>query len=239
MASFYFFDSLTSTMDEARAKALEGIEDESVVIAFQQSHGRGRRGRSWESIPGNLYFTYITYLDIPLSQAPQLSLVACVGIGEELRLNLPPTSSLTYKWPNDLLLNTKKVSGILLETFHFPAEKKIGYLIGCGINLTTYPQDTRYPATSFQNEGMYLCLEEVLHGIISSVQRYIVLWRKEGFVPIHSLWMKEAANLEKKVTLDLQGKKQIGTFKGIDEEGALILATSQGIVKVNAGEILR
>ncbi len=239
MASFYFFDSLTSTMDEARARVLEGIEDGSVIIALQQSQGRGRRGRVWESIPGNLYFTYITYLGVPLSEAPQLSLVACVAVGEELRLNLPPTSVLTYKWPNDLLLNKKKVGGLLLEAIHIPNEKKIGYLIGGGINLKSYPQETRYPATSFENEGMYLCLEEVLHGVVASIQHYISLWRGRGFAPIQSLWMKEAANLEKKITVDLQGKTQEGIFKGIDEEGALMLVSSQGLVKVNAGEILR
>ena len=239
MVSFYFFDSLTSTMDEARARALEGIEDGSVIIALQQSQGRGRRGRVWESIPGNLYLTYITYLDVPLSGAPQLSFVSCVAVGEELRPFLPPTNILTYKWPNDLLLNEKKVGGLLLEAVHIPDEKKIGYLIGCGINLRSYPQETHYPATSFQNEGMYLCLEEVLHGVVSSIQQYISLWRKEGFTPIHTLWMKEAANLEKKITVDLQGKIQEGVFKGIDGEGALILATPQGVVKVNTGEILR
>ena len=239
MTSFYYFDTLSSTMDEARTRALKGAAEDSVIVALQQSQGRGRRGRVWESLPGNLYFTYITYLDVSLSEAPQLSLVACVAVGEELRSLLPPTDALAYKWPNDLLLNEKKVGGLLLESVPIPGKNEIGYLIGCGLNLKNYPQQMRYPATSFQNEGVYLSLEEVLHRIVASFHRYIVLWRKEGFAPIQSLWMKEAANLEKKITLDLQGKTQTGTFKGIDGEGALILATPQGIVKVNAGEVLR
>lgn len=239
MTSFYFFDTLSSTMDEARIRALQGVEEDSVIVALEQSKGRGRRGRVWESVPGNLYFTYITYLNVPLSEAPQLSLVACVAVGEELRSFLPPTHALTYKWPNDLLLNEKKVGGLLLESISTAEKKKIGYLIGCGLNVKSHPSQMRYPATSFQNEGIYLSLEEVLHRVVSSLQRNIVLWRKEGFAPIQALWMKEAANLEKKVTLDLQGKTQMGVFKGIDEEGALILATPQGLVKVNAGEVLR
>jgi BirA family transcriptional regulator, biotin operon repressor / biotin---[acetyl-CoA-carboxylase] ligase len=239
MTSFYFFDTLSSTMDEARSRALQGAEEDSVIVAFQQSQGRGRRGRVWESILGNLYFTYITYLDIPLAQAPQLSLVSCVAVGEELRTLLPPTHALTYKWPNDLLLNEKKVGGLLLESVSIPGKKAIGYLIGCGLNVKSHPQQMRYPATSFQDEGIYLSLEEVLHRVVSSLQRYIVLWRKEGFAPIQALWMKKAANLEKKISIDLQGKILEGVFKGIDEEGALILATPQGLVKVNAGEVLR
>lgn len=226
-------------MDEARTRALEGPAEESVIIALQQSKGRGRRGRVWESVPGNLYLTYTTYLDVPLSEAPQLSLVACVAVGEELRTYLPPTEKLTYKWPNDLLLNAKKVGGLLLETVPIFEKKDVGYLIGCGINLTSHPQQMRYPATSFQNEGIYLSVEEVIHGIVSSFQKYITLWRKDGFEPIHSLWMKEAANLEKNITLDLQGETQMGIFKGIDREGALILETPQDVVKVNAGEVLK
>src|SRR5262249_2163657 len=110
---------------------------------------------------------------------------------------------------------------------------------GCGINLKSCPQMMRYPATSFQNEGIYLSLKEVLHRSVTSLQRYIMLWQKEGFTPIQSLWMKEAANLDKRITLDLQGKTQEGVFKGIDGEGGMILDTSQGVIKVNAGEVLR
>ncbi len=238
MASFYFFDTLPSTMDEARSRVLQGAEEGSVIVAFHQSQGRGRRRRVWESGPGNLYFTYITYLDIPLSKAPQLSFVACVAVGEILRPLLPPSNSLAYKWPNDVLLNEKKVSGILLEVVHVPEKKEIGCLIGCGVNLKFYPEKGLYPTTSLHNEGIYLSLEEVLHGISSSLQHYILLWRKQGFSPIQTLWMKRAANLEKKITLTLDEKTYEGIFEGIDEAGLLVLKTAEGRVSLMAGEIL-
>jgi len=158
-------------MDEARIRALQGAEEDSVIVAFQQSEGRGRRGRVWESGLGNLYFTYISHLDVLLSEAPQLSFVACVAVGEELRSLLPPTNVLRYKWPNDLILNEKKVGGLLLESVPISGKKEIGYLIGCGLNLKSHPEQMRYPATSFQNEGIYLSLDEVLHKIVSSLQR--------------------------------------------------------------------
>ncbi len=238
MASFYFFDSLPSTMDEARTRILQGEEDGTLIIALQQTEGRGRRGRRWESLPGNIYLTYMTYLNIPISRAPQLSLVACVAVGEKLRSFLPPTHHLTYKWPNDLLLNEKKVGGLLLEAVPLSEKKEVGYLIGCGLNLKTQPKEGRYPATSFQNEGIYLSLEEVLHGIAKSLQCYILLWQNEGFHPIQTLWMKSAANLDKKISLVLQERIQEGTFKGIDTEGAMILKTPQSLIKVTVGEIL-
>lgn len=225
-------------MDEARSRVLQGTEEGSVIVAIRQSSGRGRRGRVWESTPGNLYLTYVTYVKTLLSEAPQLSFIACVAAGQELRPLLPPTHSLTYKWPNDLLLNGKKVGGFLLEAVETSTRNEIGYLIGCGLNLKTYPDQVRYPATSFQHEGIYLSLEEVLLGLSSSLQRYISLWQKEGFSPIQDLWMEHAANLGKKINVGLEDKLSEGIFEGIDEAGLLMLKTSEGRVKLIAGEIL-
>jgi BirA family transcriptional regulator, biotin operon repressor / biotin---[acetyl-CoA-carboxylase] ligase len=233
----YLYDTLPSTMDEARAKALEGAEDGAVIVAREQSKGRGRRGRLWESLPGNLLMTYITYRDIPLSKAPLLSFVACVAVGEAIRPMLPPGNSLRYKWPNDVFLNQKKVSGLLLEALAVPGITEIAYLIGCGLNLTTYPQTARYPATSFQNEGIYFSLNEVLQKIIPSLKHYVDVFQEQGFDPIRTLWMQGAGNLEGKIALEFQGKIQEGIFKGIDEEGALLLDSTAGLLKLTVGEI--
>lgn len=238
MASFLFFESLPSTMDEARIRALQGVEEGFVVIAYKQSQGRGRRGHVWESLLGNLYLTYITYLNCSLLEAPQLSFVACVAVGEGLRSTLPPGHLLLYKWPNDLLLNGKKVAGLLLESVAIPEREEMSYLIGCGLNLTSCFQYARYPTTSFQNEGIYLPLNEALQKIAASLQYYICLWKREGFSPIHDLWMKNVSGLETKINFDHQGAPQTGIFKGIDKEGALILETSQGLKKFTAGEVL-
>lgn len=235
----YFYDALPSTMDEARSKAFEGAEEGATIVALEQTKGRGRRGRFWESLPGNLYMTYITYRDIPLARAPQLSFVACVAVGEALRRTLPPGNVLTYKWPNDIFLNHKKASGLLLEALAIPGKKEIAYLIGCGLNLTTHPQTARYPATSFQNEGIYFSLKEVLEEIVPSLERHIDIFQEQGFEPIRNLWMKGAHGLEGRIALEFQGKTQEGIFKGIDEEGALLLDSSEGLIKLTLGEILK
>ncbi len=225
-------------MDEARLRALKGAEEGSVIVAHEQTEGRGRRGRVWESIKGNLHFTYITYCKASLTIAPHLSFVACVAVGETLRSFLSPINHISYKWPNDILLNEKKVGGLLLETVSLPGKKETCYLIGCGLNLINYPKNARYPTTSFQNEGIYLSLEEVLPGIATSLEHYTSLWKREGFASIHDLWMDRAANLERVITIDLQGKTHEGVFKGIDAEGAGLLLTSQGIARFTAGEVI-
>src|SRR5437762_3812171 len=124
MAIFLFFDSLGSTIDEAQARVLQGAKDGTVIVAYRQVKGRGRRGRTWEDLSGNLHMTYITYLDRPLLEALQLSFVTCVAVGECLRAVLPPGHDLSYKWPNDILLNGKKVGGLLLESFPVPDKKE-------------------------------------------------------------------------------------------------------------------
>ena len=238
MTSFYFFDVLESTMDEARARVLVGAEEGTVIVALKQQGGRGRRGRVWESSLGNLHLTYVTYSTLPLSQAVQLSFVACVAVGEELRGLLPPTETLTYKWPNDILLNDKKVGGILLEAISVPEKQKTAYLIGCGLNLKTYPQEVRYPTTSFESEGIYLDLQESLRGVASSLDRSISLWKKEGFSRIRELWMKRAARLNQTITFECDEKIYTGELEGISEEGLLILKTPEGHLELIAGDIL-
>ena len=225
-------------MDEARSRVLLGAEEGTVLVASRQEGGRGRRGRVWVSAVGNVHLTYATYSTLPLSQAAQLSFVACVAIGEELCALIPPTEILAYKWPNDILLNGKKVGGLLLEALTLPEKGKTAYLIGCGLNLKSSPEETRFPATSFEKEGVYLSIQDTVHSVASSLDRYISLWKKEGFVPIHQLWMKRAARLGQTITFDCDEKTFTGTFEGITEEGLLILRSSQGRLELIAGDIL-
>jgi BirA family biotin operon repressor/biotin-[acetyl-CoA-carboxylase] ligase len=239
MAIFHYYDSLTSTMDEARRHALEGAEESTVIVAAVQTGGYGRQGRPWESLRGNLHFTYLTYQDCPLPKTCQLSLVACVAAGEALHSILPPGHSLRYKWPNDLLLNGKKVGGILLEALVTPNTPETAYLIGCGINLVSPPSIARYPATAFQAEGIYVAYEETLQKVGASIQHHLALWKKDGFSPIRTLWVTSAMGLGTHISLDAAGTLYEGLFKGIDEEGALILQTPQGTIKRVTGEVLR
>lgn len=239
MATFHFFDVLDSTIDEAKFRISQGNADGSVIIAYRQSKGRGRRGRPWEDLPGNLYMTYITSLDCSPSAALQLSFVTCVAAGEALRPLIPRENTLRYKWPNDLLLNGKKVGGILVEVLSVPDKKGVTCLISCGLNLKSHPSsNVRYPTTSFQHEHLDLPLEEALQGIVMSLESYIRLWKEKGFSPIRALWMAWASGLDQNISFDLSGKLQLGIFEGIDEEGGLLLRTSLGLKKFTTGEIL-
>lgn len=239
MVNFHYFESLSSTMDEARTHALSHTEESTVIVAKHQTGGRGRRGRAWESLPGNIHLTYVTYQNCPLLMAPQLSFVACVAIGEALRTFLSSEHELLYKWPNDLLLNGKKVAGILLETLPIPEKQDMACLIGCGINLVSSPLEARYPATSFQNEHLFVPYEDALQKIGASLQQHITLWQKEGFSPMRKAWMTFAMGVGASLSFEVEDKPLKGISQGIDEVGSLILETPQGIIKLMAGEVLR
>jgi len=182
--------------------------------------------------------TYITAIDCSPALAPQLSFVACVAVGEVLRPLLPPVNRVTYKWPNDVLLNGKKVAGILLEMIDLPEKKENAYLVACGLNIMSQPTEVRYPTTSLHNEGVYLSYDEILQGIVSSFQFYIELWKREGFQSILQLWMTWAAHIDMPIALDFQGKVHEGIFKGMDREGAMLLKTPSGLITIKTGEVL-
>ena len=135
-------------------------------------------------------------------------------------------------------LEWKKVAGLLLEAVSLPDRPEMAYLIGCGLNLTLPPHESRYPATSFQEESIFLSYDTVVQKLTSSLQHYINLWKEKGFIPIQTLWMESAANLQKMISFELQGKIYEGFFEGIDGEGTMLLKTPKGLLKFSAGEVL-
>ena len=108
-------DTAESSNDEARRLAEAGAEEGTLVWVREQTAGRGRQGRDWSSPPGNLYFSLILRPDCPAGEAATLGLAAALALGEALGKLMPPLSEVHYKWPNDVLLNRRKVSGLLLE----------------------------------------------------------------------------------------------------------------------------
>ena len=143
------FDSIGSTNEEALARARAGAPEGTVIWARQQTGGRGRRGRSWSSPPGNLYCSLLLRPAVPPAQAAQLGFVAAVGMAEALLAVLPAERRLSCKWPNDLLIDGAKIAGILPEA-EAAGRNVEALVLGMGINVESHPTDTPYRATSLQ-----------------------------------------------------------------------------------------
>ncbi len=233
-------ETVGSTNDEALRLAAEGAEDGTLVWAREQTGGRGRQGRSWSSPPGNLYFSLVLRPDCTPAEAAQLSFVAGLALGEAIGSVAPPMIEVTYKWPNDVLLNGRKGAGILLES-RSGADGTLDCLIlGVGANVQHFPDDSEFPATSLRFEGAPPDVSEV--ELLEAFSRYFLSWVNrwldDGFPPIRRAWLNHAHGLGEEIEVRLPRETLKGTFKDLDESGALVLELADGETRlISAGDV--
>ena len=202
------FPSLKSTNDTAK----DYTDNFSVIVADKQTQGKGRRGKTWISPEGGLY-TSIVITNPDLSNLGIYSLTAAVSLCEVI------PAKAKIKWPNDVLIEGKKVSGILLETATNPSR----LIIGIGININTFPKDNllSYPATSLKNENITIAKDELLTSLLNQLAHNLALSPQQ----IIALWQKNAMGIGKNIKVTLAKDTLFGVFKGLDAKGNLILST--------------
>lgn len=213
------FDRLESTSQTARDFPVN-----SVIIADSQSGGRGRYGRKWESPKGNLYLSAV--LPDYGYQTPLLAFVVGVALADALS-----DFGVRLKWPNDVLLDGKKLAGILLE------RTDDGRIIaGIGVNVAFHPtQNVLYETESLKGQ---LSVEETANRILESLQNMLQLFETQGFTSIHRLWLFYALGIGGAVTVRLPDRQLQGVFKEFSPDGALVLELSdKTIQKITAGDV--
>jgi BirA family biotin operon repressor/biotin-[acetyl-CoA-carboxylase] ligase len=229
-----------STNEEAKRLALDAAPEFTLVWALEQTQGRGRRGRSWTSPPGNLYVSLLLRPDVGPAEAAQIGFVAAVALAEMLRALLPTGLEVALKWPNDVLVGRRKVSGILPEALAADEGGRIEALVlGIGINVASHPDGTAWPATDLAAAGVRIGLEGLLERLAASLDHWIGTWRRQGFARVRARWMELALALGEPVELRLDGRTLSGRFVEIDPEGALVLAPADGSSpqRIRAGEV--
>ncbi len=222
-------DEVDSTNDEAKRLAAEGAGEGTLVWARAQRRGRGRRGQRWASPPGNLYFSLVLRPDRPPHEAAQLSFVAALGLGDALAALVAAPGKIAFKWPNDVLLNGRKVAGILLESSTSSPERLDWLVVGVGVNLTKAPDDVRFPATSLRAEG---CAAATAPAVLEAFGRHYLAWNDRwlagGFAPVREAWLDRATGLGEAVTVNLDSESCRGRFADLDGAGALVVELSDG-----------
>lgn len=227
------YDSLDSTNNEALRLIASGVASEgTVVIANSQSAGRGRRNSNWESPVGGLYMTLVTEAS-NLRVAGQLAYVASLAVRDAVSVYAGTTSTISCKWPNDLLLNGKKVCGILIEALDDY------YAVGVGINLALVPNAVEDKAISLADIDLLVEPSVMLNCVVSSFGYWNKIWHKVGFSVVRAAWLNAAYGINQPITARFpDGTEEQGRFQGIDEEGALVLERVDGSdQKINAAEI--
>ena len=233
-------ESCGSTNDEARKLAILGEEnypDGTLVWAKKQTAGRGRRGRVWDSPPGNLYLSLILRPAVPLQKASQLSFVAALALFDALGNISEPGHQIKLKWPNDVLLQDKKVAGILLESQANSREAPAWVILGIGVNVNHFPKNTVFPSTSLSAENWSVNVEATLQAFARSFQRWANSWAEDGFEKIRLNWLQRALGLGQKIEVNLETVTLEGVFKDIDKHGALVLDRHGTEQRITAGEV--
>ena len=230
------FETLDSTNEEASRLASNGERGPLWIVARSQSAGRGRRGRDWISSPGNLFASYLIEIDVAPAICAELSFVAALALGD-LVAGYASGADTTLKWPNDILLNSRKVAGILIEVVTAGTASRV--IVGCGVNLAHCPEGTEYPATSiaeFAEEAPNP--QDALGRLVVSWDAWYEVWRNRGFEAIRSAWLTRADGLGKKLTVRLEDSEIEGVFESLADDGTLLLRVEGGsLERVTAGDV--
>jgi BirA family biotin operon repressor/biotin-[acetyl-CoA-carboxylase] ligase len=238
----HFFDSLPSTNDAASRLAEEGAAHGEVVIAEQQTAGKGRRGRGWVTPPGkSLALSVVLRPQLPPARAPELTLVAAVAVCEAARELGAPDASI--KWPNDVEVAGRKLAGLLLE-LRAEGDRVLHVVLGVGVNVNTAAQDLpdelRPTATSLRIERG----EPVPRGLfcarlLGRLEDWLGLHEALGLAPVIERWQQLSSTLGRPVRVELgDGQRLEGRAIDLDETGALLVRVGSGAVhRVVAGDV--
>jgi len=236
--------------------AAKGNDPGDVWFAsLQQTAGRGRRGRTWESPPGNLAASLLIKPDVDPATAATLGFVAGVALNRALGVLLPAACMrvgidgadggqngdrvrIALKWPNDVLADGAKLAGILLEASKADDGRQ-AIVIGFGVNIVAAPVGLPYPATCVRDLGAAFTAEDVFERLGDSWLECIRVWRNgNGMADILEEWRDRAAGLGAPVAVNQNGDVVRGIFETVDSAGRLIVRQDNGRrITITAGDV--
>lgn len=218
----FLFESVGSTNDEARTLFQQGQPLPLWVTAKAQNQGRGRRGRIWTGMDGNLFASLVTAMPKAVAGLP---FVAALSVRAALIEAGLSDDCVACKWPNDVLINGAKVAGILIEAeAPLTAGGQGTVIVGTGVNLAASPTDTPYPATSvFDHLGKAIDPILFLAYQASAFKRLLAVLDGGGLRSICDEWLSVAAGVGDDVEARMADETIRGTFKGIADDGAFLL----------------
>lgn len=234
-----YHEEIDSTNEEAKRLAEHGAIHGTLVISDYQLRGKGRRGRTWLSSKGNcIYMSIILRPDMESQYASGLTLVAALAVSDGIDCLGCKTE---IKWPNDVIINGKKVCGILTEM-----SSEIDYInyvvIGMGINVNdeAFPDEIASTATSIRlGSGKMQNRAKLVSYIMEAMEEYYLLYRKTNDLSLLlDKYNEKLVNVNRKVKLIRKGEEQIRTALGVDKTGALIVEDADGVSeKIISGEV--
>jgi len=225
-ARIHYFPELSSTMDTAKDLARKDCPDFTVVIAGRQTEGRGRLNRQWLSDDGGLYFTLVIRPEIPVPISSRVNFLASLTLARVLREMYQIEA--TVKWPNDILVDDRKLSGMLSE-LEAEADRVFFINIGMGINVNNDPTGIEPGAISLK---MLLGREISRTGLLSGfLDKFENRLKNADFEKAISEWKQYTVTLQRQVRIVTQREVTEGLAVDVDENGALIVKLADGSLK--------
>lgn len=237
------YKKVDSTNDVAYSLAEKGMKEGTVIFAEEQARGKGRLGREWVSPPkGGIYMSCILRPDIAPTEIPRITLLAAVAVARAVRefTGLAPL----IKWPNDILLGSKKVCGILTEMK--ADQDSVNFIIlGIGVNVNTKKDDMPKVGTSLSEElsrsgnDEPLSRIELARKIIEKLDEEYAALKKNGFSPIIDQWKALSNIMGARVKVVTHKRTFEGQAHDIDQDGSLVVRSVRGIMeKVSSGDVV-
>ncbi|MBK5100811.1 MAG: biotin--[acetyl-CoA-carboxylase] ligase [Desulfobacteraceae bacterium] len=235
-----YFSETDSTNTRAKELATQGAPEGTLVVSEEQTGGRGRKGREWFSpSKGGIYLSLILRPTISPGEAPKITLLTAVATAEAL-LSLTQLE-IRIKWPNDILVNGKKLVGILTEMS--TDMDKIDYVVvGLGLNVNTpgFPKDISDKATSlFIETGKQFSRARLVAEFLKMEEHYYELFKKVGFEPVITRWKELADIIGKQIAVEMIDQTLLGEVQDIDGDGFLILRDNTGTShRIISGDVI-
>lgn len=240
-APILILEDVDSTNAEARRRAEVGQTGPLWIVARRQSQGRGRRGREWVSETGNLAATLLITTSKPPAEAAQVTFVAALAVADLLCTFVPPPL-VTIKWPNDVMIDAEKTSGILVESGAHETGR-LWLAVGIGVNLAHAPTGTERPATAIGGhlKGDVVAapnVEAAAEILAEHFAIWMARWETLGFQPVLDAWIARCRGLDGPCTARLGHETLSGIADGVEADGALRLKLADGSVRlISAGDV--
>lgn len=221
------FEMVESTSDLCVTLAQTGEPAGLAVLAVRQTHGRGSRGREWQTLPGNLALSVLLRPSHP--EVGHWALLAAVALADAL-----DAAPVQVKWPNDIMLDGRKLGGVLVDTAWAPAGGLAWLVIGFGANLCAAPD--------LRNVAVMPCAWDarvVAHRVLARLDHWTVALARDGFGPVRQAWLDRGPALGDLLRLTLGRDQVAGTFAGLADNGALLLQSGGKVRAFATGQVLQ
>ncbi|MDJ0929695.1 biotin--[acetyl-CoA-carboxylase] ligase [Breoghania sp.] len=229
--------SVGSTNAEALNAARSGEPGGLWITADRQTAGRGRREHTWVSEKGNLYASLLLADPCEPERLGDLPMVCCVALADAVEALTGRIGLVSIKWPNDLLVEGAKISGILLESDTM-TDGRLVVAAGFGVNCNHHLEAARYATIDLASLGYRVTPDDLFSRLAAALASRLEEWRGgEGFSAIRAVWLKRCVGIGAPVTVRLPDHDISGIFRALDEYGRLLLETGSGTMTISAGDL--